>query len=211
MFLKNIIILIFFKQLIFLKSNPTLSPSKNYKVKVKFEKFSSFTEFVFNTRKNIHNFFHKIKWTSNHYPESSFSVDFKNSIHITSDIYSTKTSFTEYLNKKLTANEVLIYTFLHELGHSIHSDLKNKTNLNFSSNRNLSKNIQNFLNESIPFKDVNSLSANSYSSNVQKELSKDLSLASHHGMKEGFADLYACMAVSLIYPNNKLKTLFQQL
>ena len=182
-----------------LKNNQELSPASNYKVTINFENFSGFSEFMLKPRQWFYNFFNK----PYKYPTHTSSMDFKNSIHIMKDIYSTETSFTEYLNKNLTENEVLIYTFLHELGHSVHSYLKNTTKLNFSSNHNFPENIKNFLNDSIPFKDVNSLSTNSYNSNVQNELEKDLSLASHYGMKEGFADLYACIAVSLIYPKSQ--------
>lgn len=192
-----------------LKFNKTLSPYENYKVNVNFENFTDFRELIFNTKKTIYNFFNKIKLTTSNYPESSWSDDFKNSIHITNNLYSTKTSFTEFLNKNLTANEVLIYTFLHELGHSIHSELKKKTGLNFSSKNVFSSNIQQFLNDSIPFKDLNSLNTNSHNSKVQAELEKDLSLVSHYGMKEGFADLYACIAVSLIYPKQQAENIIQ--
>lgn len=205
----NSIDLDFLQVIDILKTIPVFSPNENYKVSVNFENFSNFRELIFNTKKNIHNFFNKIKLISSEYPESSWSIDFKNSIHITNNIYSTKTSFTEYLNKNLTANEVLIYTFLHELGHSIHSELKKKTKLNFSSTNVIPSNIQQFLNDSIPFKDVNSLTINSHSSKVQEELEKDLSLLSHHGMKEGFADLYACIAVSLIYPKQQAENIIK--
>ena len=192
-----------------LKVNQTLSPHKKYKVSINFENFTDFRELIFNTKKTIHNFLHKVKLTSNNYPESSWSVDFKNSIHITNNIYSTKTSFTEYLNKNLTANEVLIYIFLHELGHSIHSELKKKTKLNFSSNGVISSNTQQFLNDSIPFKDLNSFNTDSHSSKIQQELEKDLNLVSHYGMKEGFADLYACIALSLIYPRQQAENIIK--
>lgn len=186
-----------------LKNSQELSPVSDYKVTVNFENFTGFSEFILKPKQWFYNFFNK----PYKYPTNTSSMDFMNSIHIMKDIYSIQTSFTEYLNKNLTENEVLIYTFLHELGHSVHSHLKNATKLNFSSNHNLPENIKNFLNDSIPFKDVNSLSTNSYNSNVQNELEKDLSLASHYGMKEGFADLYACIAVSLIYPKSQAENI----
>lgn len=183
-----------------LKQNTLLSPESDYKVKIIFENFTNVNSILFNIKKNFHNLLSNLKLVKSEFLDKAWSVDFKNEIHITNKIYSKDTSFTEYLTKNLSNNEVLNYVFLHELGHSIHSELKNKTGLNFSAKNNLPNNIQNFLNQTIPFTQVSSLSINSASTIEQRLIEKELNLATHYGMKEGFADLYACIAVSIIYP-----------
>ena len=99
----------------------------------------------------LHNLLIKAKLSNTPISETAWSEDFKNTIHITKDIYKRDTSFTEFLGKNLSPNEVLNYIFLHELGHSIHSELKKASGLNFSSQNIISPNIQQFLNDSIPF------------------------------------------------------------
>lgn len=193
-----------------LKANKSLSPYEDYKVLLYFENFNYTREFLFTIKKHTHNFLYKIKLVKDVFPDSSWSTDFKNSIHITKDIYSKETSFTEFLNNNLTSNEVLNYVFLHELGHSINSDLKYKNGLNFSSENNIKRNIKDFINETISFTDINFLLINSNYQSEQKLVEKELNLAVYNGMKEGFADLYASIAVSIIYPKEQAINILQK-
>lgn len=42
-------------------------------------------------------------------------------------------------------------------------------------------------------------------------MEKELNLASHFGMKEGFADLYAAIAISIIYPKAQATNIIQKI
>lgn len=192
-----------------LKTNP-LSPD-NYKVEVVFEDFGHLSNFLFKTKKFIHDLRDKKNVNKESFPETAWSVDFENSIHITKNIYKKETSFTEYLNNTLSADAVLNIIFLHELGHSIQSQLKKTHKVNFSSKNTIQGNIQQFLNDSIPFNNITFLTTNSHRSSDQNILEKELSLASHYGMKEGFADMYCCIALSMIYPKLEAQEMIEKI
>lgn len=78
-----------------------LSPHPNYKVNVIFENFSNLTSIMFETKKLFHNLLIKTKLTNSPFLDTAWSDDFKNTIHITKNIYKRDTSFTEYLGNTL--------------------------------------------------------------------------------------------------------------
>ena len=195
----------------FLNTSSLLTPTSRYNLIINFEDFTVLNKIILNQKdyfkRKLNKWFKTNFNTTNDY---AFYNKDKKIINIREELFTQQNplyapTFSQILKHNISNSDFLNFVVLHEIGHAIHHQyyLENQQLLN-------SKNaISNLINNTVSFYGYLDLAGNKESS--YKFRNKDLSIMSYHAVTEGFADLYACIVISQVYPQKEATNLIQNI
>ena len=179
-----------------LNNNPILNYSHDKEVKIVFENFTFFNKIIQKIP-----FLNKKDTTDA--GDAFYNYETQN-VFIQENLLkrSNTDSFSGVLFKKVNIKDYLNIIILHEIGHAIHHQYYLNNSKHLSTNDNLS----NFINKTVDFKLYHNPQSPDSLANT-----RSLPYANFNAVRENFADTFACLAVTQIYPKKEAENIIQAL
>jgi hypothetical protein len=179
-----------------LNDNPILNYSHDKEIKIVFENFTLFNKIIQKIP-----YLNKKDTTD---PGDAFYNYQTQNVFIQENLLkrSTPDSFSAVLFQKVNIKDYLNIVVLHEIGHAIHHQYYLNNNKHLSTNDNLS----NFINKTVDFHLYHNPQSFDSLANT-----RSLPYANFNAVRENFADTFACLAATQIYPKKEAENIIQAL
>lgn len=194
-----------------LNTIPILTPTTTQKLIINFEDFTILNKIILNQK----NYFKRKlnKWFKTDFSTNSDYAFYNKDnriINIREELFTQQISnynptFSQILKNNISNSNFLNFVVLHEIGHAI----QHQYYLGYQQLLSSQNVISDFINKTVSFHGYLDLSGNT--ENNYKFRNKDLSVMTYHAVTEGFADLYACIIISQVYPQKEATNLIQNI